>query len=132
MPEFHRAGRKRINVFEGEETYVFRHYVEDELFQELQPFYTDGRFEVPKDRFDKVEDLLTDNSYDPVVVEDVEQYCVVKRRYTEHPDILFEESVLETGTADHTVFVMKDLDAVEAALGKGATRITDTDVVSEF
>jgi hypothetical protein len=32
MPEFHRAGRKRINVFEGKDTYVFKHYVEDELF----------------------------------------------------------------------------------------------------
>lgn len=122
-----------INVFKIGDKYVFKHYFEDyEIFTEIRRYYTEYRFEVPDDKFEKVKDALEDHPRDLRVIEDINEYCVVKRKFTEHPDVLFEKSVLRTSTSDYNIFVMKDRDSVEIATERGATPLADADLGTDF
>lgn len=56
----------------------------------------------------------------------------VKRKYTDHPDVLFKASVLQRERADYNVFLMKDEISVEQAVNNGATRLADVDVTTDF
>jgi hypothetical protein len=130
MPSFE-VDQEEITVFALGESYVFRQYFEqDELFADLQEYYNseDYRFEVPQDAFETVARRLEEHFYEPVVVEEVEPFCVVKRKYTDHPDILFKTAVAKQSTGDHTVFLLKDQLSVEQAVEQGAARPSDTDV----
>lgn len=128
---FHRAGRKRVNVFPVDDQYLFKHYFdEDEIFAKLQRYYDEYeyRFEVPVDRFAHISDFLTEHGYAPVVVEAVEPFVVVKRKYTEHPEVLFRGSVLHRSVGNFNCFLMKDRHSVTRAVSAGADRLGDTDV----
>ena len=130
MPSFE-VDQEEITVFALGESYVFRQYFEqDELFADLQEYYNseDYRFEVPQDAFETVARRLEEHFYEPVVVEEVEPFCVVKRKYTDHPDILFKTAVAKQSTGDHTVFLLKDQLSVEQAVEQGATQLSDTDI----
>lgn len=130
MTEFD-ADAERINVFPLDGQYMFAHYFDrQDLFEELQAFYNhdDYRFEVPADEFDAVRELLVDAYFDPVVVEDLEAYCVVKEAYTEHADIL-RQSVAHWERRGQLFFLMKSELAVREAVEHGATRLDETDFV---
>jgi hypothetical protein len=130
MPSFE-VDQEEITVFALGESYVFRQYFEqDELFADLQEYYNseDYRFEVPQDAFETVARRLEEHFYEPIIVEEVEPFCVVKQKYTDHPDILFKTAVAKQSTGDHTVFLLKDQLSVEQATEQGATRLSDTDI----
>ena len=134
MPSFE-VDREEIAVFVLDDVYVFKQYFEqDELFADLRAYYNDDtyRFEVPKEAFESVVDRLEEHFYEPVVVDDVEPFCVVKRKYTDHPDVLFKTAVAKQSTGDHTVFLLRDRLSVDQAVEQGATRVAETDVAVSF
>lgn len=130
MPSFD-VEHEQINAFEIDDTYLFKHYFDqDEIFSELRRYYneSDYRFEVPADALTEVQALLEDRFFELAVVDDVEPFCVVKRKYTDHPDVLFKASVLQRKKQDYTVFLMKDQLSVEQAVNNGATPLSETDI----
>lgn len=130
MPSFD-VDREQINVFELDDTYLFKQFFDqDEVFDALRPYYNDSeyRFEVPQDAFPAVKETLEDAFYEPVVITDLEPFCVVYPKYTEHPDVLFKASVLQQSEGTSHIFLMKDQLSVEQAINNGATRLTDTDL----
>ncbi len=135
MAAFHQAGRTRINAFQVEDAYWFRHYFDDEdVFDALKQYYSsyDYRFEVPDSRFGRVERVLDEHGYSLAKVSDPEPFAVVKRKYTDHPKILFKGSVLHRGLGQFNCFVMKDQEAVEDALEAGARRLSETELSLEI
>jgi hypothetical protein len=130
MPEFRRASRERINVFRVEDTYLFKHYVDEDAFAEIERYYEEYeyRFEVPADRFAFVRRVLEDHDYAPVVVEDVEPFAVLKRKYTDHPDALFRDSVYHLSRGNFNCFVMKTREAAEDAVDRGAIPLEERDL----
>lgn len=132
MPE-RQADLTRINVFEVDGRYVFKHYFEDyDLFSELQDYYNENHFEVPKNSFGGVRELLEEHRYDAVIVEDIKSHCVAKRRYTDHPDVLFKHSVLKRHTEDYNVFVMKDKENRDKAIREGALPLEELGIDVTF
>ncbi len=130
MPSFG-VDRERLNVFAVGEAYLFAEYFDrPDLFEALSEYYVDDayRFEVPDEEFPEVRERLEDAHYDPVVVTDLEPYCVVVERYDEHAEIL-KRSVANWERSGHRFFLMPSELEVEAALERGATRIGDTEFV---
>ncbi|MFW6376531.1 MAG: hypothetical protein ACOC0F_01015 [archaeon] len=135
MSEFRRASHARVNVFEVDGTYLFKHYFEGEaVFDRLKPYYDNQayRFEVPPDEFPGLRTFLADNGYGLVVVDAVDEFAVVVRQYTAHPDNIFKESVVQRRVGDYNCFLMTDQEAVEAAVDDGATRLTATGLENPF
>lgn len=133
MSEFVPAGAERVNVFVVGDAYLFKHYFEgDEVFDELRQYYNHSqyRFEVPDADFERVRLFLEDRDYALVVVEDIEPYAVVVRKYTAHPDNIFKGSVLHRSVGDYNLFVMTDREAMEAAVEAGATPLAEAPVES--
>ena len=130
MAAFHQAGRTRINAFHVDEAYLFRHYFDDDVFDDLKRYYSsyDYRFEVPESRIGRVERVLDEHGYALAKVPDPEPFAVVKRKYTEHPRVLFKSSVFHRSLGQFNCFVMKDHEAVEDAVAAGARRLADTDL----
>jgi methyltransferase-like protein len=123
--------REPIYVFNIEESYLFTHYfARTDIFSELQEYYNDEeyRFEVPEDDFPWVLELLEENHYKPIRVEDIEEFAVVKEQYTEHVDML-RNSVMHWTRDGYNFFVMQSPHAVEEAVEQGASRIEETELV---
>ena len=130
MADFRRASRERINVFRVEGAYLFKHYVSEDAFAEVERYYEayDYRFEVPPERFEFVREVLADHDYAPVVVEDPDPFAVVKRKYTNHPDVLFEDAVYQRSLGTFNCFVMKTRDAADRAVERGGRPLAGTDL----
>lgn len=131
MVAFHRASTERVNAFPVAEEYLFKHYFdEDPVFDALRDYYNEHeyRFEVPASMFEEIQTNLANYGYSLVVVEEIESFVVVKRKYSDHPRVLFRGSVLQRSTSDYNCFVMKDQDVVETAVEAGAQRLPETDV----
>jgi hypothetical protein len=134
MPTFD-VDREEINIFKIDDTYLFKHYFEQEdLFQALRPYYNedDYRFKVPREAFNEVQELLRDHFYEPTVVDDPEPFCVVHPKYSKHADVLFKASVLQRSHGDHHVFLMKDQVSVEQAVNRGAELLAEKDLEFSF
>ncbi|EMA39158.1 hypothetical protein [Halobiforma nitratireducens] len=134
MPTFD-VDREQINVFAVGDRYLFKQYFdEDAVFDALRPYYNedDYRFEVPEDAFADVQEILEDHFYEPVVIQDLEPFCVVHPKYTEHPSVLFKASVLQRSHGDRHVFLLKDQLSVEQAVNNGATALAETDIDDVF
>lgn len=135
MAGFRRAGDERVNAFEVDETYLFRHYFEGEdVFDRLKGYYNNQqyRFEVPSEELDEVRSFLADHGYGLVVVDVLEAFVVVVRKYTRHPDNIFKESVIQRSVDGYNCFLMTDQDAVERAVEEGATRLGETGLENPF
>lgn len=135
MMAFHRASSERVNVYEVDETYVFKHYFEgDDVFLRLRPYYNfhQYRFEVPPGEFDDLRDFLDDEGYGLVVVDAVDEFVVAVRQYTAHPDKIFKRSVMQRSADGYNFFLLTDRDAVERALEDGAERLGDVDAENPF
>ncbi|EMA56232.1 hypothetical protein [Halococcus thailandensis] len=123
-----------ITAFEVEDAdlYIFSQYFDtDEIFTELREWYNSEkyRFEVPTAEIDEVDDFLGEYFYDlqRVSPNEIEPFCVVKPKYTDHADIL-RNSVYHTSRSDQNVFVMQDRLSAEQAVEQGATPLADADV----
>lgn len=130
MPQFDIEPEK-INVFEMDGEYLFKHFFgRTDIFEAIAEYYNEQtyRFEVPKDEFESVKDRLKEEYFDLVIVDDIEPFCVVKEQYTEHADIL-KQSVAHWERREHMFFVMKDDLAVREAEERGAERLEETEFV---
>jgi len=129
------TAEQQVNVFEVEDTFLFKHYFEGEdVFDRLKPFYnnTQYRFEVPSDEFEQLRSFLADRGYDLVVVETIPKYAVVVEKYTAHPENIFKDSVIQRSVDGHNCFLLTDQYAVAGAVSEGAMRLSDTDLPNPF
>jgi hypothetical protein len=129
------GGGERVNVFEVDGRYLFRHYFEGEaVFDRLKPYYDNQgyRFVVPPDDFDPVRSFLSDRGYGLVVVDVVAEFVVVVEQYTAHPENVFKQSVGQRSVDGYNCFLMTDRTAVEAATDDGAVRLVRTDLECPF
>lgn len=123
--------RDPIYVFEIGSEYLFSHYFyRSDTFSELRMYYNDDeyRFEIPDNDFPRVLELLEQDHYEPIRVEDIAAFAVVKEQSTEHKDIL-RNSVVNESRDGYNFFVMKSPQAVTEAVEQGATRLKATDLV---
>jgi hypothetical protein len=130
MPSFD-VEPEQLVVFEVDDEYFFSQYFEQsDLFEDLRGYYnhTAYRFEVPEEEFDTVREHLEDAYYEPVIMTDLEPYCVVIDKYDEHAEIL-KRSVATWERQRKRFFLMKDDLAVKEAVERGAERIGNTDFV---
>jgi hypothetical protein len=135
MDSFHRAGDERVNVFEVDEVYLFRHYFDGEdVFDRLKSYYNNQqyRFEVPEDEFGTLRSFLSDRGYALTVVAATEEFAIVVKKYTSHPGNIFKESVIRRSVNGHNCFLMKDQAAVEQAVNEGAVPLTKTNLDNPF
>jgi len=122
---------EQITAFKIDDEYLFAHYfTRQDLFEQLSEYYNEEayRFEIPAADFEAVREQLADEYIEFVVVEELEPYCVVKGKYTEHADIL-RDSVIHWEHDGQLLFVMKDELSVNEAIERGATPIADTEYV---
>jgi hypothetical protein len=135
MASFRRAGHEQVNVFEIDDTYLFKHYFDGEdVFDRLKPYYNNQeyRFEVQPDEFEEIREFLDEQGYGLVLVDALVEFVVVVRKYTDHPNIIFKESVVQRSVGNHNFFRTTDQKAVERAVSEGATRLTESDVENPF
>ena len=130
MTDRTRTDGETLPLFLVDGTFYFKHYFDDELFGELSQFYNNEeyRFEVPRAAVDEVLDVLEAGGKQPARVDDPEEYVVVKQKYTNHPDVLFKRSVLQTDASGYNLFLMQDRSAVNAAITNGAAPLGETDL----
>lgn len=131
MEGFHRAGHERINAFPVDEEYWFKQYFDDaEVFAEVRSFYNPAeyRFEIPAARLGEIQSLLAEHEYGLVVVEAVDEFVVVKRKYTTHPRAIFRGAVLQRSVDQFNCFVMRDQAAVDQAIELGAMPLEEAPV----
>lgn len=135
MAGFRRATEEVVHVFEVDGRYLFKQYFDDEaVFARLREFYDQQhyRFDVPPQRFDDVRDVLGEHGYGLVEVDPLDEFVVVVRQYTAHPDDIFKSAVCQRRKDRFNFFVLTDLDAVERATAGGATRLAETDLEHPF
>ena len=135
MAAFRRAGQEQVNVFEVDETYLFKHYFDgDEVFDRLKQYYNNQqyRFEVPPDEFEDLQSFLAEYGYGLVVVDAIEEFVVVVEKYTTHPENIFKASVIHRSVDGYNCFLLTDQAAVEQATREHATRLTETDLSHPF
>jgi hypothetical protein len=131
MAAFRRAGNEQVNIFEVDETYLFKQYFDgDEVFDRLKQYYNNQhyRFEVPPDGFEELRSFLTVHGYGLVVVDAIEEFVIVVEKYTTHPENIFKQSVLQRSVDGYNCFLMTDQVAVEQSVPDEATRLTETDL----
>jgi hypothetical protein len=115
--------RKRINIFKVGKLWIFKHFFEDkETFKALFDHYDKDqyRFEFKSigARNNAIK-ILEQNGFDYELVEDLAGYIVKLPKYTKYAPIL-KNSIATKETATEMIFLMKDLAAVEEAVGLGA------------
>ena len=135
MAEFRQAGHEQVNVFEVDESYLFKHYFDsEEVFDRLKRYYNNRqyRFEVPPDEFENLRSFLEEYNYGLVVINVIEPFIVVVKKYTAHPDNIFKSSVIQRTVNGYNCFLLTDQAAVKEAVQNGAVRLTETDLKSPF
>ena len=66
MAGFRRANHEQVNVFEVDDSYLFKHYFDtEEVFDRLKRYYNGQqyRFEVPPDEFEDLQSFLMEYGY---------------------------------------------------------------------
>jgi hypothetical protein len=116
--------RKRINVFKLGKLWVFKHFFDNkDLFKALLDYYNNKdqyRFEFKSTGArNNALKILERNGFDYDLVEDLKSYVVQLPKYAKYAQIL-KNSVAFKETANERLFLMKDLAAVEEAVGLGA------------
>jgi hypothetical protein len=120
--------RKRIIVFKLGKLWVFKQFFGNrELFDALLDYYNEDlyRFEFKSigTRNNGLK-LLERNGFDYDLVEDLKGYMVQLPKSAKYAQIL-KNSVAFKETANERIFLMKDLAAVEEAVGLGAKIVED-------
>jgi hypothetical protein len=115
--------RQRINVFKVGKLWIFKHFFEDkETFKSLLDYYNKDqyRFEFKSiGARNNALKILEQNGFDYDLIEDLTGYIVKLPKFSKYALIL-KNSVATKETATERFFLMKDLAAVEEAMGLGA------------
>jgi len=123
--------RKRINVFKVGKLWLFKQFFDNRaLFDALLDHYNKDlyRFEFKSTGArNNALKLLERNDFDYDLVENLKGYVVKLPKFAKYAKIL-KNSVATKETATERLFLMKDLAAVEEAVGLGA-KIVEDDVV---
>jgi hypothetical protein len=122
--------RKRINIFKFGKLWVFKHFFDNkELFKALLDYYNKDlyRFEFKSTGArNNALKLLERNGFDYDLVEDLKGYVVQLPKHAKYAQIL-KNSVAFKEIANERIFLMKDLAAVEEAVGLGAKIVEGED-----
>jgi len=122
--------RERINVFKVGKLWLFKYFFDNrELFEALLDHYNKDlyRFEFKSiGARNNALKLLERNDFDYDLVENLQGYMVKLPKFAKYAQIL-KNSVATKETATERLFLMKDLAAVEEAMGLGA-KIVEIDV----
>ena len=123
--------RKYINVFKVGKLWLFKQFFDNRaLFDALLDHYNKDlyRFEFKSTGArNNTLKLLERNDFDYDLVENLQGYVVKLPKFAKYAQIL-KNSVAFKETANERIFLMKDLAAVEEAVGLGA-KIVEGDVV---
>ena len=115
--------RKRITIFKLGKLWVFKQFFDNRaLYNALLDYYNKDlyRFEFKStDARNNAIKLLEKNGFDYDLVEDLQGYVVELSKTSKYAPIL-KNSVAFKETANERLFLMKDLAAVEEAVGLGA------------
>ncbi|KIE18424.1 hypothetical protein DS62_10825 [Smithella sp. SC_K08D17] len=115
--------RKRITVFKLGKHWIFKHFFDNkDLFKALLDYYNKDqyRFELKSvGARNNALKLLERNGFDYDLVEDLKGYMVQLSKSAKYAQVL-KNSVAFKETANERLFLMKDLAAVEEAVGLGA------------
>jgi hypothetical protein len=129
MPSFD-VDREQIAAFDLGGRYVFKQYFnEDDLFQQLEKYYNRDRyrFEISDDDLPKVRQILDKYFYDIEIVENFNDFCVIRDRQLDSSKIL-RDSVTTHHQGKFEIFLMKDKLSARQAVEKGATPIQKSDL----
>ncbi|QLG62013.1 hypothetical protein [Halorarum salinum] len=127
MPTFE-VDTTKIPAFKVEDTYLFKHYFDEEdVFTLLQEYYLQDkyRFEIPASDYTKVQQQLENYFYELQREDDLTPYCVVVEKGTDYADIL-RNAVLTKERSGHLIFLLKDNLSVEQAVEHGAIRLAES------
>lgn len=71
-----------INAFEIDDKILLKPRLHTEIFSEIREYYNvkEHRIETSPDEFERVRTILRSYSYEPVLVEDVTEYCIAVQR----------------------------------------------------
>ena len=120
--------RKRINIFKLGKLWVFKQFFDNrELFNALLDYYNKDqyRFEFKSiGARNNALKLLERSGFDYDLVEDLKGYLVQLPKSAKYAQIL-KNSVAFKETSNERIFLMKDLAAVEEAVGLGAKLVDD-------
>ena len=123
--------RKHINVFKVGKLWLFKHFFDNmELFEALLDHYNKDlyRFEFKSiGARNNALKLLERNDFDYDLVENLQGYVVKLPKFAKYAQIL-KNSVAFKETMTERLFLMKDLAAVEEAVGLGANKIAEGEV----
>ena len=115
--------RKRVTVFKLGKLWVFKQFFDNhELFNALLDYYNKDlyRFEFKSNGArNNALKLLERNGFDYDLVEDLKGHVVQLSKSAKYAQVL-KNSVAFKETANERLFLMKDLAAVEEAVGLGA------------
>jgi hypothetical protein len=115
--------RKRIVLFRVGKLWIFKHFFEDrETFEALLDHYNKDqyRFEFKSiGARNNALKILEQNGFDYDLIEDLTGYVVKLPKFSKYVPIL-KNSIATKETATERIFLMKDLAAVEEAVGLGA------------
>ena len=115
--------RKRINVFKVGKLWLFKYFFDNrELFDALLDHYNKDlyRFEFKSTGArNNALKLLERNGFDYDLVENLQGYVVKLPKFAKYAQVL-KNSIATKETATERLFLMKDLAAVEEAVGLGA------------
>jgi len=120
--------RRRITVFKVGTLWLFKQFFENkEIFKALLGYYNQDNYRVEfktiADRNNALK-VLERNGFDYDLVEDLQGYAVKLPKFAKYAQIL-KNSVASKETATERIFLMKDLDAVEEAVGVGAEKMEE-------
>jgi hypothetical protein len=87
---------------------------------------------MPADVFEGLWSFLAEHGYGLVVVDAIEEFAVVVKKYTQHPEAIFKGSVIHRSVDGYNAFLMTDQAAVDRAVREGAIRLTNTDLGNPF
>ena len=122
--------RKRITIFKLGKLWVFKQFFDNhELFNALLDYYNKDlyRFEFKSTGArNNALKLLERNGFDYDLVEDLKGHVVQLSKSAKYAQVL-KNSVAFKETANERLFLMKDLAAVEEAVGLGA-KIVEAEV----
>jgi len=120
--------RKRIIVFKVGKLWLFKQFFDNkEIFKALLGYYNQDNYRVEfktiADRNNALK-VLERNGVDYDLVEDLQGYAVKLSKFAKYAQIL-KNSVATKETATERIFLMKDLAAVEEAVGVGAEKMEE-------